>query len=532
MPDPFATLEPVLTAEAMREADRRTIDDLGLPGFTLMETAGRAAADAIERVFGPMAGRRVACYCGKGNNGGDGFVVARVLHTRGASVRVVALSDPGEMSDEAARNGQILEHLADDRLALARFESLSQIAAFRPADLHVDALLGTGLTSELREPLAGLVDWLNEQTQPTVALDVPTGLHSDHGAVLGTAIEAALTVTMGAYKAGLLLGEGPQRAGRVEVAEIGIPRFVLAEQVAAHEGCAWRPTDATVAAWLPRRAADAHKYSAGMALVVAGQRGMTGAAAMAATAAARSGAGYVTCACPETAQPTLAAKLTEIPTLALPTGPGGGLDSGGARHVLAERLEKARALLVGPGMGRHPATQQFLLDLLEHTELPTVVDADGLNALAAAPHVLARHAQGRWILTPHAGEFRRLADDGADLADRIRTATHYARRWNAVLVLKGSPSIAAGPDGTAFVDPTGSPALATAGTGDVLAGLCTGLLAQGLAPLRAAVCALYLGGAAAARYAETRHAPSMLASDLLDQLPPVITERFSPPPSF
>lgn len=524
---PFV-MQPVLTAEAMREADRFTIEDYGLPGFTLMETAGRGGADQIEAHFGPVAGKRVACFCGKGNNGGDGFVVARVLHARGATVQVFALSPPDEMSEDAARNWHLLEQLAANdgaHLTLTQFENLRQVAASLPADVYVDALLGTGLTSDLREPIRSLVAWLNDQPQPTVALDVPTGLHSDTGTILGEAIQADLTVTMGALKAGLLLGEGPVRSGEVETVEIGIPRFVL-EEVRQQSGCAWYPTDAAIAGWLPHRAHNAHKYSAGLALVVAGSPGMTGAPVMASLSAARAGAGFVTCACPAAIQDTLAAKLTEVTTLALPEQDG-RIDTTAALDVLAPRLEKARALLIGPGLGQAPATQRFIRALLQETRLPVVVDADGLNALADDSNFITQHAEGRWILTPHAGEFMRLADDDADLEDHIRTAQTYAQRWNCVLILKGMPSLTAAPDGTAYINRTGNPALATAGTGDVLAGMCTGLLAQGLSPLHAAVCALHVGGAAADRYARHYHSATMMATDLLDHLPLVLRERFA-----
>jgi len=522
-------MQPVLTAEAMREADRFSIEEYGIPGFTLMETAARGAADRIEQAFGPLAGKTVTCFGGKGNNGGDGFVVARVLHARGARVRVLAMSGPEAMSDDAAHNWRLLEQLAEhdsDRLALARFEDLQQLAAYREADLYVDALLGTGLASALREPLHGLVAWLNEQPSPVVALDVPTGLHSDRGVILGAAVRADLTVTMGALKVGLLINDGPAVAGRVEVVEIGIPRFVI-DRVQARPGCAWLPTDAAVEAWLPERPRDAHKYSAGMALVVGGAAGMTGAPVMASVAAARVGAGYVTCACPRSIQPLLAAKMTEVTTLALPETPDGTLNPDGALDTLAPRLEKARALLVGPGQGRHADTQRFIRALLQQTDLPVVVDADALNALADDPDLIARHAAGRWILTPHAGEFRRLAGAEVDLSDRVGVVQEYARRWNCVLILKGLPSVVGTPDGAAFINATGNPALATAGTGDVLAGLCAGLLAQGLPPVPAAVAALHLGGAAADRYAAHHHPRTMIATDLLDQLPLVLKERFS-----
>lgn len=521
-------LEPVLTASAMREADRYTIETFGIPGFTLMETAGRGAAAVIEAYFGPLAGKTVACYCGKGNNGGDGLVVARVLYEHGARVRVVLLADEDDMTSDAAQNLRLLRalktHDTENRLDLLPLGSVDALADLPPSDLHIDALLGTGLTSALRDPVRSLVDWINAQPQPTVALDVPTGLNSDDGTAPGVAVEAELTVTMGALKAGLLLGEGPRLAGRIEVVEIGIPAFVL-EQAAATPGCARRTTDAPIRTWLPERAHDANKYSAGLALVVAGAPGMTGAPVMAATAAARVGAGYVVCACHETIQPTLSVKLTEVTTIALPDADG-GIAPEASLEALRPRLEKAQALLVGCGLGRHPETQRFVRLLLESATCPVVVDADGLNALARHTDWIEKHARGNWILTPHMGEFRRLAGNNVDATDRIRTVQAYARRWNCVLVLKGLPSVTGWPDGQVYVNGTGNPALATAGTGDVLAGMCAGLLAQGVSPGRAAVAALHLGGAAADRYVRRHGSRSMMATDLLRHLPPVLRERF------
>jgi NAD(P)H-hydrate epimerase len=225
-------------------------------------------------------------------------------------------------------------------------------------------------------------------------------------------------------------------------------------------------------------------------------------------------------------QSILAGKMTEIPTVALPDGDD-GLQPDAALHALDERMDKARALLVGPGLGRASNTVQFVRDLLRTSDYPIVIDADGLNALTGTLDALADHAAGRWILTPHAGEFQRLADRDADLTDPIRTAQAYAQRWNCVLLLKGMPSVVAAPDGTAFVNGTGNPALATAGTGDVLAGLCVGLLAQGLAPTHAALCALHLGGAAADRYADRTTRRTMMALDLVHELPHVLNERFA-----
>ena len=525
---------PALTADAMRAADRYTIEEYGLPSFTLMEVAGRGCAKRIRDAYGPLDGEAVVVLCGKGNNGGDGLVVARHLLADGAQVHVVLTSAPGGLSGDAAQNLSLLrQHDGDEAAGTLTIEVLDDLDALMETidalhpRLYVDALLGTGLTSDVREPMASLVERINERGAPTVAVDVPTGLHSDTGAVLGVAVQADRTVTMAAPKVGLLVGEGPMRAGTIEVVDIGIPPFVL-DRVAEQPGCVRQTTDAAVRAWWPARRHDAYKYSVGTALVVGGAPQYTGAPVMASKAAVRSGAGYVSCACPETVQSTLAGVLTTIPTHPLPTGEDDGILTDAAFDALADPLEKADALLVGPGLGRAPKTAQFVRRLVRETETPLVVDADGLNALAGHMDELADQVDVPWILTPHAGEFRRLAGEEVDLTDRVRVAQRYAERWDAVCLFKGAPSIVAGPEGRALVSGITTPALATAGTGDVLAGQCAGLLAQGVPPVEAAVVALHVGGAAAERYGATHDSRSMAATDLLDMIPRVAAERFSP----
>ena len=529
MPDPAPSehAPPALTAEAMRAADEYTIETYGIPSFTLMETAGRGCAEHIRTAYGPFGDAPVVVLCGKGNNGGDGLVVARRLLVTGATVRVVLTAPPDELRDDPARNMQLLRQLQEqsgDRLTIETAPAPTDLDDALPppgtAALYVDALLGTGLTSALREPIHSLVEQVNDRPAPTVAIDVPTGLHSDTGAVLGTAVQAASTVTMAAPKVGLLVGEGPAHAGTVHTVDIGIPPFVLAE-AAQRPGCVRQTTDAAVRAWWPERPRDAYKYSVGTALVVGGAPRFTGAPRLAAQAAERNGAGYVTCACPDTVQPTIAGALATVPTLPLPTTEE-GIDAPAALDRLAD--ERADAMLVGPGLGRAPGTESFVRELVRTTDRPLVLDADALNACAGHMDDLAAHADGDWILTPHEGEFRRLAGE-ADLSDRVRTVQAYAERWNVVLLLKGAPSIVAGPGGTTYVASTGTSALATAGTGDVLAGQCVGLLAQGLPPLAAAASALHLGGAAAARYAQEHDARSMVASDLVAELPRAIRAR-------
>ena len=524
---------PALTAEAMRSADQYTIEEYGLPSFTLMEVAGRGCAEHIQDAYGPLRGEAVMILCGKGNNGGDGLVVARHLLTAGARVHVVLTSAPGALSGDAAQNLSLLrdrqeEGSGAEPLTIKEFGDLGELTetanALHPR-LYVDALLGTGLTSDVREPIRSLVEWVNERSAPTVAVDVPTGLHSDTGAILGVSVRADRTVTMAATKVGHLVGEGPERSGPVDVVDIGIPPFVL-DWAATRSGCVRRTTDAAVRAWWPERARDAYKYSVGTALVVGGAPPYTGAPVMAAKAAGRNGAGYVSCACPETVQSTLAGALTTVPTHPLPTSGPEGIVPDAALEALGGLLEKADALLVGPGLGRAPGTEEFVRRLVSDTDIPLVLDADGLNALVGQIDDLAEQRDTPWVLTPHAGEFRRLAGEDVDLTDRVRVVQRYAERWNARCLLKGAPSIVAGPAGRTFVSGINTPALATAGTGDVLAGQCVGLLAQGLSPLDAAATALHVGGAAAKRYAATHDSRSMVATDLLDMIPRVAAERF------
>jgi len=510
-------MEPVLTAQAQREADRLTIDDFGVSGLTLMETAGRAVAAQIEKILHPIAGKRVDILAGKGNNGGDGYVIARVLHALGARVRVWTTGSAEDMSPDAVHHRRLVETLPDHALSL---QPLADIVSLR-TDLCVDALLGTGLSRPLRPELMRVVGLLNAQPAPVVAVDIPTGLHADTGAVLGAAVRADCTVTMGSLKPGLLLNHGPEYAGRTISVDIGIPPHIL-HRAQGDYGAIWRTTNAGVRALLPARPrSNIHKYSAGMALVVGGSPGLTGAAIMASRAAARVGAGYVTCATQASVQPTLATRFTATTTLALPEDTTGNLAVTPALNVLAPFLRRARALLVGPGLGDGAGTRMAVRALLQSTSLPAVVDADGLNSWVGFTNNIARYAQGRWIFTPHGGELDRLTG-GADCSDVISAARHWAKSWNVVLIAKGIPSIVATPEGQIFICGSGNSALATAGTGDVLAGMCAGLLAQGLSPVHAAVAGLHLGGMCADYYCETQAARSMVATDLLSVLPRVI----------
>lgn len=502
--------EPVLSAAAMQAADRAAIDDWGIPGRVLMEAAGRAAADAIRDRF-EVGGRRVTVLVGTGNNGGDALVVARVLGARGAEVRALVL--PGEGSPDRAANLALLRRLAEGGERVEVLETDDARVGGPEPDLVVDGLLGIGITGDLRDPARALCAWANRQRAPVVALDIPSGLDATTGRAPADTVRAALTVAFGAAKSGLLLGDGPQVAGDVVTVEIGIPDAVLREHATA-----WQAPRRWVRETLPTRAPDAHKYAAGRVLAVVGSGAFTGAAVLATAAAYRAGAGAVVAATVERARATVDAANPEVMVEALPETESGTL-AAAARDALRTRAADADAVLVGCGLGRHPDTQALVRDLVETTDAPLVLDADGLAAYAGDADALRQRA-APLVLTPHLGELRRLlGDDAFDPTDRIDAVRDLARQWDAVLVLKGMPSVVGLPDGRVLVGPPGRPALATAGSGDTLAGTLVGLLAQGLPSSDAALCALHLGAEAARLWSCDHGAAGLIASDLVARLP-------------
>jgi len=517
----------VLGANAMREADRTTIEDLGIPGFTLMESAGRRSADII-RIHWPEA-RAAVIWCGKGNNGGDGLVVARSLLDAGWSIQVVLVSGREDLSTDCKMNLSVLEHMQANGL-IPNLSITSDLEATAPdTDVHIDALFGTGLSSALRPPAASVVEQINDQDAPIIALDVPSGLNADTGGVDGVCVIADMTICMGAAKTGLFVGQGPEYAGDIVLADIGIPATLL-RRYAGHEHSAWASTDDWVSARLQPRKRGDHKFTTGPALIVGGSENYPGAPVLSARAAARVGSGYVVACGPDSIRGLLAEKLDEIPVESwnVSDGPESTkehLDTMMAR--LDTRWSKAKGLLIGPGMGRTADIPIALSHLLSNSTSPVVIDADGLVALATLWSDGWAAWQGfaaRCVLTPHNGEMRRLVDTlKLELPlSRVEAARLVAKASGAVILWKGQPSLCASPDGTVVINQSGNASVGTAGTGDVLAGLVTGLMAQGLSPMEAAVAGIHIGGTAADRFVEAGASQSLVASDIIDALPAVL----------
>lgn len=506
----------LLTADEMRELDRRAIEEIGIPGVVLMENAGRGAAELLCRRFAGLWPGPVLILAGKGNNGGDGYVIARHLLNRGWRVRTVVLTEEERVSGDAAINLRALQR-SGGGLTFAPDDRRLSGALRQKKDnrLVVDALFGTGLASEVGGHYAVAIDWVNAAGLPVLAIDIPSGVDATSGRILGRAVRADLTVTFGLPKLGQAIHPGISLCGALEVVDLGIPASLLAKAGDRH-----LLVDAAVAApLLPPRPATGHKGTFGHLLVVAGSTGKAGAAAMTGEGGLRSGAGLVTVACPAGVQSALAIKLTEAMTEPLPEVDGAlSLQALAALQGLAE--EKS-ALALGPGLGQADETFALVRRLLRESSLPLVLDADGLNAVVGHLAVLRERPPGSAVLTPHPGEMARLTGSTvAEVeADRVGVAREFAHRHRVVLVLKGARTVIALPDGRVRLNGSGNPGLASGGMGDVLTGLIGGLLAQGLSPGDAAVLGVYLHGRAADRLQSTQGNAGMLATDLLRELP-------------
>ncbi|HWD68846.1 MAG TPA: NAD(P)H-hydrate dehydratase [Solirubrobacteraceae bacterium] len=487
-------LTPLPDAAQQRALDSWAIEQHRIPGETLMERAGSALA-RISAELVPEG--RIVIVCGRGNNGGDGHVAARVLGQLGRELTVIDVH-----ADDAAADAPSLER------------------ALAGAAAVIDALLGTGFSGAPREPVSGAIATINAAREANprmrvIACDMPSGVDGSTGEISAQAVRADATVTFHAAKPGLWIAPGKQHSGAVHVVDIGIP---AADQPL-------RPDVGLIAqsviAEVPRRGADSNKFSVGSVLVVGGSRGLTGAPVLASLAAARAGAGYVTVAAPASVAPLIAGKLLEVMTVELPDDPETGPKRGSSRMAV-ERAARAQALVLGPGLGRLPAAQKFARDVATHANLPLVLDADGLNAHAeegGLEQLAARNAPT--VLTPHVGELGRLLErPSAEIeAHRLEYARAAAQRAQAIVVLKGDDTLVAEPGGRVAVSPGGAPALATAGTGDVLAGVTGAFLAKGVEPFTAVCAAVATHVAAGVIAAAEVGAEGVIASDVIAALP-------------
>lgn len=505
----------LVTAQEMRELDRLTIEQYGTPGHVLMERAGAGVTEALLDAFPHIRKTSVLVFAGKGNNGGDGLVVARLLKKKGISCEVFLAGRKDQVKGDALRNlsaflrlrGRVTEIIDASALALVQ-EKIARCG------LIVDALLGTGLNAPVQGLMAALIDLITASGVPVVAVDIPSGLDADRGQPLGTAVQAELTVTFGYPKLGHIVHPGATHVGRLIVVDIGI----VPEAIAAVRPQTTLLTAEAVGALVHVRQPEAHKGDFGHLLVLAGARGKSGAALLCSSAALRVGTGLVTLAGPGSLNTVFSSVLIEAMTIPLPERSDGSLSLD--EEALAGALRGKSAVAFGPGIGVSIDTIALTRWLLTHSERPMVIDADGLNCLATDTSIL-RDAQVPVVLTPHPGEMARLlkTSNAEVQTQRLEVARVFAGQYRCYLVLKGAQTVIAAPDGRAWINATGNPGMASGGMGDVLTGILGGLLAQGYPPEEACALGVFLHGYAGDLAVQEKGEAGILARDLIERLP-------------
>ncbi len=506
----------IATASAMRRIDQRAIETYHIPGIVLMEHAGVQLLRVMQAQIPHLRHCKVAIVTGRGNNGGDGFVLARHLRHLGIPTRVFLLIAGGQLRGDA-RKAYAMARACGVPLVrcttVAAWKRAVQLLA--EADVVVDAILGTGMHRPPDGLYADAIETINAMQKMVVAVDIPSGLAADQSQIPGVCIQATHTVTFALPKRAFVLYPAASAVGQLHIADISLP-----VQAIEAEGIAVTLVEQTMLrGMLPPRRADAHKGNHGHLLVIAGSLGKSGAGVLTSQAALRAGAGLVTWGLPTCLAAAMASRLTEVMTLPLPATATGGITAE-AVPLVEHFLQQARALVLGPGLGTQPETQACVHAVLQRVQVPVVIDADGLNCLVGHLEVL-RQCAGPIILTPHPGEMARLLGiDTATLqAQRLDIAEDFAQRYHVYVVLKGAYTVIYAPDGRRWVNPTGNPGMATAGMGDVLAGVIGALLCQGLEPVQAAQYGVYVHGLAGDRVRDRLGQHGLLASDVLEELP-------------
>jgi len=505
----------IVTIDEIKTIEQRAMQEYEIPSILLMENAGNEVAHQIETIMGTLHNKKISIFAGKGNNGGDGYVVARHLHNRGAKVKVFLIGSESIVTGDALTNLQIISHMGIDVIEVVNDGDWDKVKiAMNFTDCVVDALVGTGFRDQLIGTMAQVVGSINNTKKMVIAIDIPSGVDADTGQVSGIAVKAQHTITFSLPKQGLLLYPGASYAGNVMVADIGIPKALLIDEKIKQNMI----TSVIVKKILVTRDPNAHKGSCGKVLVVAGSKGLTGAAFLTASAALRSGAGLVTLGIAESLHDIMEAKLTEVMTCPLSEVTSGTLGQGAISEI-KERAKQSDVVAIGPGLGRHEDTMTAVRHMIQKIERPLVLDADALYALIDHTDILAE-ANAVPILTPHAGEMARLVGLTSEEVsqDRVYIARQTAMEWSSIVILKGARTVVAFPDGEVYININGNAGMATGGTGDVLTGVIATLIGQGLSSHEAALAGVYIHGLAGDIVARNGMI-GMTASDMIRALP-------------
>lgn len=497
----------IATREIVREIDARSIEKHGIPGLVLMENAGRMAADVVLEEF-PHA-RTAAVFAGSGNNGGDGFVIARHLMGQGVGVKTYLAVSPAKYKDDALANLKALRKSGGEIIELG-----GSLRKYTEADIIVDALFGTGLDREVEGFNRKIIDFMNGKPVPRLAVDLPSGIDANTGFPLGAAVRADVTVTFVMPKIGISIYPGLGYAGRVFVADITTPKYL--EDDVPYELL----TNVSVSGILKPRLPDTHKGTYGHLFILAGSPGKTGAATLASLGALRVGTGLVTVGIPSSLNDIMEVKTTEAMTEPLPETDLRTLGMMSVKRAKEIIANKKTALAMGPGISTTEETRGFLYEMIRSSEIPAVIDADALTLIAHDPGILLK-AKAPLVLTPHPGEMSRLAGIPTDdiERDRIGVSLEFAARHKVILVLKGARSLVTTPSGRVYVNTSGNAGMASGGMGDVLTGIIGGFLAQRIAPEDAARLGVFVHGLAGDLCARERGQAGIIAGDLADVLP-------------
>ncbi|MDX9871327.1 MAG: NAD(P)H-hydrate dehydratase [Clostridia bacterium] len=506
----------LITGSEMRKLEKWAIQEYGVPSLLLMENAGGAVVRKAEKILGELSGRQIIVLAGKGNNGGDALVAARRLAEMSAEVRLFLLFPPEAFSPDALENWHLVEkqglkwHILNDENSFYLFK-----LRLNQCDLVIDGIFGTGFRGKPEQKICRVIHAVNESKPSVLAIDTPSGLEADTGRIEDCCIRADDTVTFTWIKRGLVVFPGKEYAGRLEVAGISLPREAIAELKREE----YYVNFDFVRGILPPLNWQGHKNSFGHVLVIAGSAGMTGAAHFASKAAFRAGAGMVTACLPYSLAASFDAVFPEVITRGVAETDQQSIDAE-AWPVIRQQLKNRQAIVFGPGLSATESVRAILEKLVEEAEAPLVIDADGLNVLALNPEIL-QNAKAPVILTPHPGEMARLLGISTEdvQQDRVSAAVLAAESLQAIVVLKGAATVTALPEGTAYINSTGCPALATAGTGDILAGLISGFIAQGVSPAQAAYLGVYVHGLAGDLAAAKLGMRGVMATDVLEMLP-------------
>jgi hydroxyethylthiazole kinase-like uncharacterized protein yjeF len=506
----------ICTPSQMQEIDRKAIEEIKIPGLTLMENAGRGTYETIVDYYGDAKSKTVAVFCGKGNNGGDGFVVARFLAQNGAKVLVFLLGNKPDIKGDAAANLAKAEKMG---IPIRQLSDPGLIEIPGDTWLVVDAIFGTGFEGDIKEPIAAIINKINTAKTIIVAVDCPSGLDGACGRVSNPTVKANLTVTFGLPKIGQALYPGKAYCGNLEVIDIGFPSgldkdidtYLITEELASQ--------------YLPPRNPDSHKGDFGKLFVLAGSIGYTGAASLTSLAALKSGTGLVVLGIPSTLNAIMETKLTEVITKPLPDVKKGGHLATSGMGEIRQQIAWADAVAIGPGLGIHHDTVELINRLARQIEKPCVIDADGLNIIAKDISALKEH-KGPLVISPHYGEFARLTKLPIEEITRnqFELAKAFAKEYRLTLILKGAPSIVALQSGKIYINHSGNDGMATAGSGDVLTGLIAGFMAQGVDSEKASILATFAHGLAGDLVAGELGHRGMIAGDILRMVPEALME--------